>query len=147
MEPKVLDAGKPQSVGYCIPEFLRDLQIQANVARPNVGRIERVDELRQHPIALVNFGPSLGQTWEAIRDFKYVMSCSGAHQFLVDHGIIPTWHVDVDPRAHKVKLLGTPQRETEYLDALQKVRVWKLSGRTLYLEDSGPELLVFRRRS
>jgi len=115
MEPKVLDAGKPQSVGYCIPEFLRDLQIQANVARPNVGRIERVDELRQHPIALVNFGPSLGQTWEAIRDFKHVMSCSGAHQFLVDHGIIPTWHVDVDPRAHKVKLLGTPQRETEYL--------------------------------
>lgn len=48
------------------------------------------------------------------------------------------------------KRAGPPeamQRETEYLDALQKVRVWKLSGRTLYLEDGGQELLVFRRRS
>jgi heat shock protein HslJ len=48
------------------------------------------------------------------------------------------------------KRAGPPeamQRETEFLDALQQVQVWKLSGRTLYLEDGGPELLVFRRRS
>jgi heat shock protein HslJ len=48
------------------------------------------------------------------------------------------------------KRAGPPeamQRETEFLDALQKLRVWKLSGRILYLEDGGQELLVFRRRS
>jgi heat shock protein HslJ len=39
------------------------------------------------------------------------------------------------------------ERETQFLDALGKVRVWKVSGRTLYLEDGGTELLVFRRRS
>jgi hypothetical protein len=59
----------------------------------------------------------LHQTWEQIREFKYVMSCSGAHKFLVEHGIVPTWHVEVDPRKHKVGLLGEPQKGTEYLIA------------------------------
>jgi heat shock protein HslJ len=58
-------------------------------------------------------------------------------------------HVALRPIA-TTKRAGPPdamQRETEFLDALQKVRVWKLSGRTLFLEDGGQELLVFRRRS
>jgi heat shock protein HslJ len=48
------------------------------------------------------------------------------------------------------KRAGPPEamrRETQFLDALRKVRVWKLSGRTLYLEDGRKELLAFRRRS
>jgi heat shock protein HslJ len=48
------------------------------------------------------------------------------------------------------QMLGIPeamQREKQFLDALRKVRVWKLSGRTLFLEDGRRALLVFRRRS
>jgi len=81
------------------------------------GRIEAHHDLRAEPIALVNFGPSLNDTWEKIREFKFVMTCSGAHKFCVDHGIVPTHHIDVDPREHKIKLIGTPQPTTEYLIA------------------------------
>lgn len=101
---------------YCIPLWLRDEQIKQSITRVSA-RIEPHYELRQEPIAVVCYGPSLADTWESIPWFKYVMSCSGSHRFLIDHGIVPTWHVEVDPRAHKVKLLGDPHPDVEYLIA------------------------------
>lgn len=116
MEPQILNVEEKQKVAYCIPLWLRDEQIKLNLGRCK-GRIEaglvKIDE----PIALVNFGPSLNDTWEQIKNFKHVFSCSGAHKFLVDRGIIPTHHADVDPREHKVKLIGEPQHGTQYLIA------------------------------
>jgi hypothetical protein len=114
--PKMLDITERQPVQYCIPAFLKFEQVKINVAKCK-GRIEAATQLRSEPIALVSFGPSLNQTWEKIRGFKYVMSCSGSHKFLVDRGIIPTHHLDVDPREHKIKLIGTPQKTCEYLIA------------------------------
>jgi len=92
-------------VQYCIPNWLRDEQIKMNCIRfPD--RIQLGKELTKEPLALVCFGPSLNQSWEHIKDFKYVMSCSGSHKFLMDRGIIPVYHVEVDPRSHKIKLIG-----------------------------------------
>ncbi len=113
-EPKKLTMSEKIDVRYCIPNWLRDEQIKQNTAKVK-GRIEESKDLRSEPIALVSYGPSLADTWEQIRNFKYVMTCSGAHKFLVDRGIIPTHHIDVDPRAHKIKLLGEPQKGTEYM--------------------------------
>lgn len=115
-QPKTLNLADKINVQYCIPTWLRDEQIRANTARVK-GRIAPRYELRDEPIALVNYGPSLNDTWETIREFKHIMSCSGAHKFLVERGIIPTYHIDVDPRPHKIKLIGEPQRGTEYLIA------------------------------
>lgn len=115
-EVKILTLEQKLGVSYCIPEWLKNEQVRINTAHVK-GRIEQYQELRTEPIALVNFGPSLNETWEKIKDFKYVMTCSGAHKFLVDRGIIPTHHIDVDPREHKIKLIGTPQHGTEYLIA------------------------------
>lgn len=87
-------------------------------------------------VAIVGLGPSLLDTWEDIKRFKYVISVSGAHKFLIDRGIIPTWHVEVDSREHKIDLMGPPHPDVEYLiagvchpkliDHLQgfKVRLW-----------------------
>src|ERR1044072_8081762 len=100
---------------YCIPEWLRDEQIKRAITRV-VGRIQP-GERQDEPIAIVGFGPSLNDTWTQIRAYKRVISCSGAHKFLVDRGIIPTWHVEVDPREHKCTLLGTPHPDVEYLIA------------------------------
>lgn len=111
-----LDLTQKQDTQYCIPLWLRDEQIKANVQRV-AGRVQPTHDRRSEPIAVVGYGPSLTDTWEHVRNFKYVMTCSGAHKFLVDRGVIPTWHVEVDPRAHKVQLIGQPQRETEYLIA------------------------------
>lgn len=115
-EPKKIDINEKQKVEYCIPSYLRDLQIKQNCQKVS-GRVAASYELRNEPIALVNYGPSLNQTWKKIRKFKNIMTCSGSHKFLVERGIIPTYHIDVDPREHKVTLIGQPQKETEYLIA------------------------------
>src|SRR6266481_2167623 len=113
---KTLDPSQPQKVQYAIPTWLRDEQIKVNI-KTIKERIEPYYEPRNEAIAIVCFGPSLNDTWEKIKDFKYVMSCSGAHKFLIEKGIVPTWHVEVDPRQHKITLMGKPHKDVEYLIA------------------------------
>jgi uncharacterized Rossmann fold enzyme len=116
-EPKaILDASQKQEVVYAVPLWLRDQQILQAIQRVP-GRIQPVSEPRSEPIAVVCFGPSLRETWEQVRDFKYVITCSGAHKFLRARGIDPDYHVEVDPRAHKTALIGEPCPTTEYLIA------------------------------
>jgi hypothetical protein len=113
----MLDVMEKPTVRYCIPDWLRDEQIRLAIKRAGVGRIAPAYEPRAEPVAVVGFGPSLEETWEQVRGFAHVISCSGAHKFLVERGVIPTWHVEVDPREHKVGLMGPPQRDTTYLIA------------------------------
>jgi uncharacterized Rossmann fold enzyme len=118
-EPKSIVNAETEKleVKYCIPDWLRDEQIKMSCLRfPK--RIQPLKELNTEPIALVCFGPTLNETWEEIKKFKYVISCSGSHKFLIEKGIIPTWHVEVDPRIHKIKLIGDDIRtETEFMMA------------------------------
>jgi FkbM family methyltransferase len=116
MKPaKTLDANAPQKTSYCVPSLIRDQNIRANCQLVK----DRVEpgEPRTDKIALVGYGPSLNQTWEQLKDFDYIITCSGAHKFLLEKGITPTFHLDVDPRSHKKELIGTPNKETEYLMA------------------------------
>jgi hypothetical protein len=92
------------------------------------------------PVAIVAYGQSLNKTWELVRNFKTIFTCSGAHRYLIDRGIIPTFHVDCDPRIHKIDILGKPHPEVTYLicsccnpayfDMLEKndanVKLWHL---------------------
>lgn len=109
----MLDINEKLNVQYCIPLWLRDEQIKLSSAR--VRKRLLPEEQKKGPVAIACYGPSLNDTWEMIGDFDTIISCSGAHKFLVDRGIIPTHHVEVDPREHKVILLGEPQKETKYL--------------------------------
>jgi uncharacterized Rossmann fold enzyme len=112
---KVLDAMKPQKVSYVIPLWMRDEQVKLAIAR-TTKRLEPAPELRDEPIAIVGYGPSLRDTWEQVRDFKHIISCSGAHRLLIDHGIIPTWHAAVDPLPkNTVRLIGKPHPSVKYL--------------------------------
>jgi uncharacterized Rossmann fold enzyme/2-polyprenyl-3-methyl-5-hydroxy-6-metoxy-1,4-benzoquinol methylase len=138
---KKLDLNEKQEVKYAVDIWVRDKQIAYSSSKikerliPNETRIE-------DPIAIVGFGPSLKYTWEKIRDFKIVITCSGAHKFLIERGIIPTYHVEVDPRKHKVELLGQPHKDVEYLiastchpqyiDLLEgyKVKLWHIFDST-----------------
>lgn len=109
-----LELNAKQNVKYAIPIWLRNEQIKKAIARCS-GRIQPVETSRTEPIAIVGYGPSLKHTWEKIKEFKFVMTCSGSHKFLIERGIIPNWHVEVDPREHKVGLLGLPHKDVEYL--------------------------------
>lgn len=116
--PRRLDPFAKQKTSYCIDLRLRDEQVKVNrAATPH--RLQPVDPDQRGvtPIAIVCYGPSLNDTWEQVRDFPFVMSCSGAHKFLIERGIVPTWHVDVDPREHKIALIGQPHPDVEYLIA------------------------------
>ena len=115
-EPKTLDASKAQKVSYCIPLWLRDLQIEESTKRIKA-RIQPSYDLRQDPCAIVCYGPSLNETWEQVKGFEHIFSCSGSHKFLIERGIIPEFHVEVDPRAHKVELIGPPHKDVTYLIA------------------------------
>lgn len=79
------------------------------------GRLEPGPLRGDDRIAVVCYGPSLKDEWEKLKEFKWIISCSGAHKFLVDRDIIPTWHVDVDPRPHKIDLMGKPHPDVTYL--------------------------------
>lgn len=100
---------------YCVTHEERNKNIVSSMARikKRIQPGKKCDE----PIAIVAYGPSLNDTWESIKDFKYVMTMSGSHKFLVDRGIIPTHHIEVDPRPHKAHMLGTPQPGVQYLIA------------------------------
>ena len=100
-------------VKYVATKEEHSANVEANVAL-GYPSLEK-GELKTDPLALVCYGPSLKHTRRDIRHFKYVLSCSGAHQFLIDHGIVPTWHMEGDPRAHKAKFIRHPHRRTQYL--------------------------------
>ena len=95
---------------------LRDEQIKLAIAR-DLPRIQPIHDLQQDPAAIVCYGPSLNETWEKIRDFAHIFSCSGSHKYLVERGIIPEYHIEVDPRPHKVALIGPPHKDVTYLIA------------------------------
>lgn len=81
------------------------------------GRFIPTPDLNDEPCAVVAYGPSLLDTWKQIRDFNVVFTCSGSHKFLLEHGIVPTFHCESDPRGHKVAMLGQPHPRTTYLIA------------------------------
>ena len=114
---------KPDSGAFVLPGTKLDwpgLGMDPNIIALNSARIKgRVLPSRvafcEGPVAIVGSGPSLNDTWEQIRDFKYVYTCAGAHRFLIDRDIIPTYHVDSDPRPYKAGILGVPHPDVTYL--------------------------------
>jgi len=65
-------------------------------------------------IAIVGYGPSLLATWERLREFDTIWTVSKAHDFLVERGIVPTYHMDLDTRPHKAEFMTMPQKGTRY---------------------------------
>jgi uncharacterized Rossmann fold enzyme len=132
---KKLDLYKTEvKTAYCISPDIREDQIRISISCVQ-GRFEPAKELSNEPLAVVCYGPSLRKTWQELKKFKNIITCSGAHKFLIDRGIIPTWHVDLDPREHKVQMLGEPHKDVQYLMASTcHPKMWeKLEGFNLKL--------------
>lgn len=62
-------------------------------------------------MSIVCYGPSLKDTWQHIK--RPIMTVSGAHDFLVSRGVVPDYHTDCDPRAHKAAMLH-PSKKVKY---------------------------------
>lgn len=103
-------------------------------------QLEMQPEQKGH-MTLACYGPSLKHTY---RDMTgTVMSVSGAHDYLIEHGRIPTFHVEADPRPHKAGMLKRANDETQYLiaSACHHSVFEALKGRNVrvFHYDNGPE--------
>src|SRR5258706_12054842 len=72
-------------------------------------------------MVLACYGPSLEETiddlWAEVAAGGDLFSTSGAHQFLIDRGIVPMGHVETDPRPINVHRMGRPHPGGAYFIA------------------------------
>ena len=61
------------------------------------------------------YGPSLADTWQDIQ--RPIISVSGALHFLAERGVVPDYHVDMDPRPHKTRHITPPVPGVHYIMA------------------------------
>ena len=101
------------------PEDLVLDNVRANICRhlPQVQTYQPQDTV----IGLVGGGPSLDI--DEIREYYdsgvKMVSMNATHEWLLNHGIRPTAHVQVDARPHNARFVANPQKETKYLIASQ----------------------------
>jgi uncharacterized Rossmann fold enzyme len=112
----MLKIDEKQHTTYCVPTWYRDENIRLAIAAVK-DRVTPYEGTRDAPCAVVGSGPSLRDTWEQLQDFRYIFTASGSHKFLLERGITPSHHTEVDPRPHKVGLMGSPHPDVEYLIA------------------------------
>lgn len=87
----------------------------AQMAQAKGQMLKKKSKFNDRWVSIVCYGPSLADTWKQIK--RPMVTVSGAHDFMVDKGIVPDYHVDCDPREHKAKMLKRPQGATTYLMA------------------------------
>lgn len=114
--------------------------LSRNIARTLGMPYRRVNELLESQSGRINvcgFGPSLKKTFTRIEGD--VLACNGAHDWLIEQGIIPKWAMFMDASPVMTKLVK-PHKEVTYLVASRchqdlfdllddyKVVVWHCAG-------------------
>lgn len=84
-------------------------------------RVLGTDMSKRHDgrICVVGYGPTLHQTWPYLKVERRafgakIVTTSGAHDFLISRGIVPDYHVDIDPREHKAHFTCNPHLDVNY---------------------------------
>lgn len=130
---------------YCVEKGVHDLHVQKSIAAgyPPIP-VVAADHINKEPIAIICSGPSLRYTWEEVKDYKIVLTCSGAHDFMIERGVTPTYHMETDPRAHKATFTKNALKGITYLigsnchpDVFANlkdcdVRIWHVTGNALH---------------
>lgn len=107
----ILDLVVQETGYYYNPTIELNRTLNDNVAIPTF----QTESEKQEPCAIVGYGPSLLETYELLEQFSVIISCSGSHRFLLERGIAPTYHVEVDPGEAKAKFTGVSSADTTYL--------------------------------
>ena len=101
----------PMRAAVTMEAELRQIREAVNRGLPHI----KLQTLRDDVACIVGFGPSLSETWEQITHPCFTVS--GAHDFLMERGIVPDYHAECDGRDHKTKHLQNPNKQTTYLIA------------------------------
>lgn len=118
MEPYLL-IGDIHSIGVIAEDE------RVNHCRENVKITRRrvaIEKPHNRICILMCYGPSLEDTWESAIDESQllcsdIVSVSGAHDYLIERGIKPRYHVECDPRPHKADMMRLVDHNVEYLMA------------------------------
>lgn len=94
--------------------IIRVRENRANNLECGLPPVPKDRTLKTEPIAIVGYGPTLNQTWPQLKDYKQIWTTSRAHDFILERGVVPQVHVDLDPRIHKVEFMGNPQKGVRY---------------------------------
>lgn len=125
----------------------RRAQIKHNIETYKA-RVPVPMEEHDTPLILVCYGPSIHETWRtAVAEAKalggHIATNSGAHDFLIKKGIVPTYHVEIDPRAERANFSDAPHPDVRYLiasvchgDLTAKLAPFNMA---LYHLNDGPE--------
>jgi hypothetical protein len=87
----------------------------AEALKTGFPRIKQWEIKNEKVVSIACYGPSLADTWHTIT--RPIISVSGALHFLAERGVIPDYHVDMDPRAHKVAHINPPVDGVHYIMA------------------------------
>ncbi len=117
---KLYIVGELQAKGV-MKEEIRYEQVKANVLKTDK-RLKFCPEPNDKTALIACYGPSLQETWvDMMSHQKFhggdIFSVSGTHDFLIRRDIIPEYHVEIDPRAHKAENLMRPAKGVKYLIA------------------------------
>lgn len=106
----------PYQLVAAVPLDQRYAQMTAAIQHPRrFPRLAMRDIHDDRSLSIACYGPSLADTWSMLR--RPILSMSGATRFLADRGLVPDYHVDMDPRAHKTRHLDPPIPGVTYLMA------------------------------
>lgn len=97
-----------------VDEPIREAQM-AICVNQQLPRLQRSPMDEAASLSIACYGPSLHDTWKDLQ--PPILTMSGAHDFLLSRGIVPTYHVDMDPRGHKVAHIRKPHSDVQYLMA------------------------------
>lgn len=89
----------------------RHAQMRVNLAR-GLPLIEKVPA-HDKRLDVCGFAPSIRQTWKEVQGDA--LTISGAHGLLIENGIIPKYHLEVDPRDDKTPYITPPHPDCTYL--------------------------------
>lgn len=94
------------------PERIKNINATFNLSLPQMCQLP----VHERVAGLVCYGPSLKDTWRLLPDsHEDIYTVSGAHDFLLSRRIVPSGHIECDPREHKAAFTAKPHIGVEYL--------------------------------
>ena len=108
---KSLNYRYPMRNAVTLEAEIRQVEAAVKSGFPRLG----IGNLKDDWFSVVGYGPSLKDTWKDIT--HPCISTSGAHDFLIERGIVPDYHAQCDGRDHQLKFLERPHKDVTYVMA------------------------------
>lgn len=107
------------AINFKMRNIISDKQTIRNIVaalKTNVPALGHVEAESGVPLAIVGSGPSLKETWEDLKHWPgEIFALNAAHDFLVEHDVIPTAAVAIEGGTAICKYFENPHDDVHYL--------------------------------